>query len=108
MTSLSDGQGPDQLRDFQLYYDVVSPQTLLYDNTGVEYGTGVFTIPVVPVVTASAIIIVRPVLLTLCEVQVYGSKFRSCWPGLGLPSQRPMLPLKKTTFAKIFTKKKNE
>ena len=73
-TYISDDQGSNQLSDFQLYYDIVSPQTLLYDNSGVDYGTGIFTIPIVPVVTASAIIILRPDVLTLCEVQVYGSK----------------------------------
>ena len=73
-TDISDDQGSNQLSDFQLYYDIVSPQTLLYDNSGVGYGTGIFTIPIVPVVTASAIIILRPDVLTLCEVQVYGSK----------------------------------
>ena len=73
--NFSDSQGPVQLSDFQIFYDVVSPQTLLYDNTGVDYGIGVFTIPIDPVVTASAIIILRPNVLTLCEVQVYGSKF---------------------------------
>ena len=71
----SDGQGSEQLSDFQIYYDVISSQTLLYDNFGVNYGTGVFTIPIVPVITVSAIIILRPSVLTLCEVQVYGSKY---------------------------------
>ena len=105
MTSVSDGQGPEQLRDFQLYYDVVSPQTRLYDNSGIEYGTGVFTIPLVPVVTASAIIIVRPAVLTLCEVQVYGSKFILVGLGLACQAKGQCCHTKISTLAKIFTKK---
>ena len=49
-------------------------ETLLYDNTGIEYGSGVFTINIGPTVIANAVIIRRPVVLTLCEVEVYGGE----------------------------------
>ena len=57
-----------------MFYDNDGSETLLYDNTGVEYGTGVFTITINPPVITNAIIIRRTGILTLCELEIYGSK----------------------------------
>lgn len=65
----------NQLTGFQMSnFDGVT-ETTFYDNSGVEYGTGIFEISINPTVTASAIIIRRADILTLCEVEVYGSKY---------------------------------
>ena len=50
----------------------------LYTDPGNNYGNvddGLFEIPVDPVIITSSIIIRRPDILTLCEVEVYGGKF---------------------------------
>ena len=64
-----------QLSEFRMYYDDGGSETLLYNNVGIEYGSGVFTIIVDPTITSNSIIIRRDdTLLTLCEVEVYGGK----------------------------------
>ena len=63
-----------QLEGFTMLYESEGSETLLYDNTGIEYGTGVFTIPINPPVTTDAIIIRRTGTLTLCEVEIFGGK----------------------------------
>ena len=64
-----------QMQDFRLFYDNGGSEVLLYDSTGIEYGQGVFTIPINPPVTTNAIIIRRDGTLTLCEVEIYGGMF---------------------------------
>ena len=68
--SLSDIES--QLKDFEMFYDNGEAETLFYENTGVEYNSGTFVILIDPTITASSIIIRRPVVLTLCEVEVFG------------------------------------
>ena len=68
-----------QLELFQLnYLDTDGITELnLYTDPGNEYGNtdyGLFEIPVDPVIITSSIIIRRSGILTLCEVEVYGSK----------------------------------
>ena len=72
MVSFTDSQGPVQLEGFIMFYEYEGSETQLYDNTGVSYGGGVFTIPIVPPVTANAIIIRKTGILTLCEVEING------------------------------------
>ena len=55
-----------------MYYESEGSETQLYDNSGIEYGTGVFTIAIDPPVSANAIIIRRIGTLTLCEVEIFG------------------------------------
>ena len=69
-----------QLELFQLnYLDTDGITELnLYTDPGNNYGNtdyGLFEIPVDPVIITSSIIIRRSGILTLCEVEVYGSKF---------------------------------
>ena len=61
-----------QLQDFTVSYESEESETQLYDNSGVEYGTGVFIIAINPPVSANAIIIRRIGTLTLCEVEIFG------------------------------------
>ena len=63
-----------QMQDFQMFYDDDGTEVLLFDQTGVDYGQGFFTIPINPPVTTSAIIIRRDGTLTLCEVEIFGGK----------------------------------
>ena len=55
-------------------YESGGTETQLYDNTGIPYGSGVFTIPINPPVAANAIIIRRTGTLTLCEVEIFGGE----------------------------------
>ena len=64
----------NQMEGFSVFYDNDGSETLLYNNIGVEYGTGVFTITINPPVITNAIIIRRTGILTLCEVEIFGSK----------------------------------
>ena len=69
----------NQLELFQLnYLDTDGITELnLYTDPGNNYGNeddGLFEIPVDPVIITSSIIIRRPDILTLCEVEVYGGK----------------------------------
>ena len=57
-----------------MFYESDGSETQLYDNTGVEYGTGVFTITINPPVTTNAIIVRRTGLITLCEVEIFGGE----------------------------------
>ena len=57
-----------------MYYENEGTETQLYDNTGVPYGQGVFTIQINPPVTANAIIIRKTGIMTLCEVEIYGGE----------------------------------
>ena len=61
-----------QLQDFTLSYESEGSETQIYDNSGVEYGTGVFIIAINPPVSANAIVIRRIGTLTLCEVEIFG------------------------------------
>ena len=62
-----------------MFYELDGSETLLYDNLGVEYGTGVFTITIDPPVTANAIIVRRAGMITLCEVEILGGKKVQCF-----------------------------
>ena len=71
-----------QLELFQLNYLDTDGMTELnlYTDPGNEYGNtdyGLFEIPVDPVIITSSIIIRRSGILTLCEVEVYGSKLNN-------------------------------
>ena len=57
-----------------MFYESGGSETQLYDNTGVAYGTGVFTVAINPPVSANAIVIRRTGTLTLCEVEIFGGK----------------------------------
>ena len=68
-----------QLERFQInYLDTDGITELnLYTDQGNNYGNvdfGLFEIPVDPVIITRSIIIRRPEILTLCEVEVYGGK----------------------------------
>ena len=62
-----------------MFYEFEGSEKLLYDNLGVEYGTGVFTITIDPPVTANAIIVRRAGMITLCEVEILGGKKVQCF-----------------------------
>ena len=71
-----------QLELFQLNYLDTDGMTELnlYTDPGNEYGNtdyGLFEIPVDPVIITSSIIIRRSGILTLCEVEVYGSRLNN-------------------------------
>ena len=66
-----------QLTGFQLYYTDGGSEILLYTDQE-DYGNGIFRISIDPVVTANSIIIRRPDILTLCEVEVYEGKTLVC------------------------------
>ena len=57
-----------------MFYENEGTETQLYDNTGVLYEQGVFTIPIYPPVTANAIIIRKTGIMTLCEVEIHGGE----------------------------------
>ena len=80
MVSFTDSQGSVQLEGFIMFYEYEGSETQLYDNTGVSYGGGVFTIPIVPPVTANAIIIRKTGILTLCEVEINGGENKQYEP----------------------------
>ena len=67
-----DADSNTQMQDFQMFYDKDGSEVLLFDQTGVDYGQGVFIIPINPPVTTNAIIIRRDGTLTLCEVEIFG------------------------------------
>ena len=65
-----------QLRTFQVFYvDSNGTEEFLYDDSGSEYDTGIYNITVSPAVSATAVIIRRPDVLTLCEVEVFQGSF---------------------------------
>ena len=70
---ISDGNEDSQLSGFEMFYDDGASEVLLYTNTG-DFGNGTFFITLEPPITANAIIIKRPVTITLCEVEVYQGK----------------------------------
>lgn len=63
----------DQLPDFQLYSQAFDGaiEELIYDSTGVAYGEGIYTIPVIPPKTLRHIIVKRNGIISLCEVEVF-------------------------------------
>ena len=62
------------MEGFTVFYDSEGSETLLYDNTGVNYGIGVFIITINPPVVTNAIIVRRTGILTLCEVEIFGGE----------------------------------
>ena len=56
-----------------MFYTDGGSEILLYTDPG-DYRDGIFRISIDPVVTANSIIIRRPDILTLCEVEVYKGK----------------------------------
>lgn len=72
-----------QLSGFTMSYFDGAAEHMLYDNAGVEHGTGTFEIPVHPAVIATAIIIRRAGTLTLCEVEVYEGQYLSSYTSIG-------------------------
>ena len=52
---------------------MIEPEVPVYDNTGVEYGEGIFSIDIVPQ-EVRYVKLTRPTgdIMTICEVQVYG------------------------------------
>jgi hypothetical protein len=58
----------------------MSPEILVYDNSGVPYGSGYFEFPVVSMVPVSRVIVKRLTgPLIMCEVEVYGGKIFFLW-----------------------------
>ncbi|XP_045209797.2 uncharacterized protein LOC123561470 [Mercenaria mercenaria] len=67
-----------QLQDFQLYIrqSSISPEILVYDNTGIPYGNGYFDIPITSMLPITQVTVKRPSgPLLLCEVEVFGEEF---------------------------------
>ena len=73
--SFSDGE--QQLSGFQVFTTgtIGGPETLAYDNGGVQYGDGVFNITFQPERAVASVIIRRPIIMVLCEVEVYDCEF---------------------------------
>ena len=53
------------------------PEQVVYDNTGVPYDDGIFTIDLTPPEVVEYVIVRRPpgTILTICEVEVYGGMY---------------------------------
>ena len=70
--------GEGQLSNFDLYVtsEDTEQETLVYNNTGVAYGDGVFTVNFSPVIPVTSAVIRRPTgnILVLCEVQIFDGK----------------------------------
>lgn len=73
--------GSAQLSNFQLYIvsEINGTEEMVYDNNGVTYYNGSFTIDLEPAKMVMSVVIRRPTadILTLCEVEVFQGS-RSC------------------------------
>lgn len=67
--------GQDQITGYQVFgqFDDGFPEILIYDSNE-PLGSGVYNIYVVPPTAIKHVIIKRNGLLTLCEVDVFGSE----------------------------------
>ncbi|KAL4229451.1 hypothetical protein ACF0H5_012489 [Mactra antiquata] len=65
----------DQLPGFLLFTQEIDagPEALVFDSTGIPYGEGVYDIPIDPPMVAKNVIVRRDGIITLCEVDVFGS-----------------------------------